>query len=102
MQRRFLTIAVAVVVGLLGLVIARAAEKVSVQGCPTAGVEHNCLVIKGTDGATYDISGAKPRPRTGYLAISLTGEKSDRMGICMQGPILIKIKWTYTKQSCSK
>jgi hypothetical protein len=79
---------------------AQGPNEVNVSGCPLQGVENNCLVIKGSDGTTYDISSAKPRPKVGYLGINLKGVKSDKVGICMQGPILEKIKWYYTKQSC--
>ncbi len=67
---------------------------------PTAGVEVNCLVLKGPDNVVYDISAAKPRPRLGYRAVQLSGTKSHKLGICQQGPILENIQWSYTTTKC--
>ena len=77
-------------------------EQVSVSGCPMPGVEARCLIIRGTDGQLYDISAANPRPTPGYLGIQLTGTKSNRVGICMQGIILENITWGYTRQRCEQ
>ena len=74
---------------------------VSVTGCPTQGTA-NCLVIKGQDGSSYDISSAKPRPKPNYLVIRLTGRKTDRVSMCNAGTVLDQIKWSYTRQKCPK
>jgi hypothetical protein len=55
-----------------------AGDALIVLGCPTRGVEMNCLIVRAPDGVTYDISSAKPRP----------GIKLDH------------VKWTYTKRKC--
>ena len=60
----------------------------------------SCLILKGPDNLAYEISAAKPRPRVGYLAVQLSGTKSDRVGICQQGIILENIQWTYTTEKC--
>ena len=52
----------------------------------------SCLILKGPDNITYDISAAKPAPRVGFLAIELSGTKSDKLGICQQGVILEGIR----------
>ena len=74
-------------------------EKVIVEGCPVPGTEMNCLVLRGRDNVTYDISAAKPRPAIGR-AVHLTGTKSSRLGICQQGIILDDIRWSYTEEKC--
>ena len=76
-----------------------AQEKVTAAGCPTAGIEANCLIMKQGD-VSYDISAARPRPRIGYMAIRLSGTKSNKLGICQQGLILEDIQWSYTNQKC--
>jgi hypothetical protein len=77
-----------------------AQEKVTLAGCPTTGVEMNCLMLKARDNGDYDISAAKPRPRVGYLAVQLSGTKSKKVGICQQGVILEDIQWSYTEKKC--
>jgi len=77
-----------------------AGDALMVLGCPTRGVEMNCLIVRAPDGVTYDISSAKPRPRTDDLVIRLTGTKSDKLGFCQQGIKLDHVKWTYTKRKC--
>ena len=76
-------------------------NKVSVTGCPVPGVEANCLVIRGSDNATYNISGAKPRPAIGQRAIRLTGNKTRKVSYCQQGIVLDNIAWSYTDQNCA-
>ena len=77
-----------------------AEERVSLVGCPIAGVEMNCLILKGRDNVAYDISAAKPMPRAGYLAVQLSGTKANKVGVCQQGVILEDIQWSYTKEKC--
>ena len=83
-----------------GSTSANAEEAVKLKGCPTPGAEMSCLILKGPDNITYDISAAKPAPRVGFLAIELSGTKSDKLGICQQGVILEGIRWNYTKDKC--
>ena len=85
------------VAGISGL---NAEGRVNLVGCPTAGVEMNCLFLKGPDNVLYDISAAKPRPRLGYMAVQLSGGKSHKLGICQQGAVLEDIQWRYTKEKC--
>jgi hypothetical protein len=82
-----------------------AADSVSVTGCPVAGVEAGCIVIKDKDsGKTYDItsikSGSKPFDLNQNLVVQLTGTPSDKATICMQGTPLENIEWDYTKMKC--
>lgn len=79
---------------------ANAEECVTVIGCPRLGIEVNCLVIQGQDTTTYDISSAQPRPQPNDRVIQLTGTKTHKFGICMQGIILSNITWTYTDTPC--
>ena len=77
-----------------------AEERVNLVGCPAAGIEMSCLILKGQAGVAYDISAAKPRPRVDYLAVRLSGTKSHKLGICQQGVILEEIEWSYTDEKC--
>lgn len=77
-----------------------AEESVSLVGCPVAGVEMGCLILKGQDDVAYDITAARPRPRVGYLAVRLSGTKTKKLGICQQGVILEGIQWSYTGDKC--
>jgi hypothetical protein len=81
---------------------AASAQKVTVVGCPVPGVEPKCLVIRGEDNVTYNISGAKNRPNIGQRAIRLTGTKTRKVSYCMQGVVLDRISWTYIDQKCSQ
>ncbi len=79
---------------------ANAQQRVTVIGCPTAGVELNCLVIRGADNNTYNISGARQRPQLGQRAVRLSGTVSRRVHYCQQGVVLDNIVWSYTDQNC--
>ena len=93
------TIAVAALLIASGLA-ANAQQRVTVIGCPTAGVEPNCLVIRGADNNTYNISGAKQRPQPGQRAVRLSGTTSRKASYCQQGVVLENIVWSYTDQAC--
>ena len=80
---------------------ANAQQRVTVVGCPAQGVaDARCLVIRGTDNVTYNITDARQRPEIGQRAISVTGYKVNRDHFCKQGIVLANITWTYTNQSC--
>jgi hypothetical protein len=81
-------------------VLANAQQRVTVIGCPTPGVETNCLVIRGADNKTYNISGARQRPEIGQRAIRLTGTPTRKLSYCQQGIVLDNIAWSYTDQNC--
>ena len=78
------------------------AERVTVTGCPIDGVEVGCVVLKGDDGKSYNISSAKPKPRIGAKAIKLTGDTSDKVSTCMQGTVLDNIKYEETAKDCTE
>ncbi len=78
------------------------AQKVTVVGCPVPGVEPRCLMIRGDDNVTYNITGARLRPNVGQRAIRLTGTKTKKASYCMQGIVLDNISWTYIDQKCSQ
>jgi hypothetical protein len=80
--------------------LADAQQKVTVIGCPTPGVEANCMMIRGTDNKTYNISAAKQRPDIGQRAVRLTGTTSRKLSYCQQGIALDNIAWSYTEQNC--
>jgi hypothetical protein len=71
---------------------AAAAKDVTVSGCARAGVENGCIIIEGKEG-TYNISGAKPTPKTDTYG-TVTGAEFNGMSFCMQGTILKPATWT--------
>jgi hypothetical protein len=79
---------------------ASAQQRVTVIGCPMAGVEPNCLLIRGADNNTYNISGARQRPQPGQRAVRLSGTVSRKASYCQQGVVLDNIVWSYTEQAC--
>ena len=83
-----------------GIVIADAQQRVTVVGCPSPGVEARCLVIRGSDNVTYNITEASQRPEIGQRAIRLTGTTAKKVSYCNQGIVLTNITWTYTDQAC--
>ncbi len=105
-------VAVAAVVLCVALVMAFAAgaetkgvetkrsERVSITGCPYAGVTGNCLMIKGPTGAVYNITSMLPRPRQSGRMIRVRGSVTDKMSICGEGIVLDRIRWTHTRQRC--
>ena len=82
------------------VVAANAQSRVTVIGCPAPGVEARCLVIRGADNVTYNITEARQRPEIGQRAIQLTGTPVKKLSYCQQGVVLTNITWTYTNQSC--
>ena len=76
-------------------------NKVTVTGCPLPGVEAKCLVIRGPDNVTYNITDAKQKPEIGQRAIRLTGTATKKLSYCQQGIVLANITWTYTDQKCT-
>lgn len=79
---------------------ANAQQRVTVIGCPTFGVEPNCLLIRGADNNTYNISGARQRLQPSQRAIRLSGTTTRKTSYCQQGIVLENIVWTYTDQVC--
>ena len=82
--------------------VAAIAQTVTITGCPVPGVEPKCLLIRGTDNVTYNITGAKQRPNIGQRAVRLTGTKTRKASYCQQGVVLDNISWTYTDQKCTQ
>ena len=93
------TIAVAALL-IAGGFAANAQQRVTVIGCPMAGVEPNCLLIRGADNVTYNITGARQRPQPGQRAVRLSGTMSRKASYCQQGFVLENIVWSYTEQAC--
>ena len=96
----FAAAALLVMSGFMAIAQPTGSNKVTVTGCPLPGVEANCLVIRGPDNMTYNISAAKPRPAVGQRAIRLTGTKTKKVSYCQQGIVLNNISWSYTEQNC--
>ena len=75
-------------------------ERISVTGCPYAGVTATCLMIKGPTGTVYNISAIAPRPRPSGRMIRVRGSVTDKMSACGEGVVLDRIRWTRTRQQC--
>jgi hypothetical protein len=69
------------------------AEEVTVSGCPQAGVETGCMMLKAPDGTLYNVSAAEPKPTAG-VAGTATGTVSQAASLCMQGIVLKPATWT--------
>src|SRR5262249_20599435 len=78
-----------------------AGQRVAATGCAFAGVTATCLMIKGSDGTIYDITGISPRPPRLDRALRVRGTVSDKASICNQGIVLDRIRWSRTRQQCS-
>ena len=77
-------------------------QRVTVTGCPFAGVTASCLMIKGADGTVYNITGVTPKPRVMDRMIRLRGLVTDKVSMCNQGVVLDRIRWTRVRQKCSE
>src|SRR5262245_37072488 len=80
--------------------LAANAQQVTVQGCPVAGAVAGCVMIRGVDNVTYNISESKPWPEFANRAIRLTGVRSNKTSYCAQGVVLTNITWSYTDRQC--
>jgi hypothetical protein len=90
----------AVVTSSSALAQSKQPERISVVGCPYPGVTAGCLMLKGPNGAVYNISAISPRPRQSGRMIRLRGTVTDKLSICGQGVVLDRIRWTRTRQHC--
>jgi hypothetical protein len=52
--------------------------------CTLAGVEHGCVVAKGDDGATYNVTGAVPGLKAN-MWLQGNAAVTNRASYCMQG-----------------
>ena len=75
-------------------------ERVSIMGCPYAGVTATCLMIRSPDGTVYNITAAAPRPRRSERMIRVRGLVTSKASICGEGIVLDRIRWTRTRQRC--
>ena len=75
--------------------------QVMALGCPIPGVEPNCLSLRATSGAVFDISGAqaRPDPRSPF-AVEVSGRISPAAGYCQQGAILEDVQVRQTNLRC--
>lgn len=71
-------------------------------GCVVPGVENQCQILRGQDGRSWNITGARPAPPTmGEWAVRATGRVAyDAVGYCQQGPVLSEVRWDYTNLRC--
>jgi hypothetical protein len=70
-------------------------------GCVRPGVENACVILQGTDGRAWNVTGLQPAPNPEW-AIRVTGRVAgNAMGYCQQGPILSDVRWEYTNMRCT-
>ena len=76
--------------------------QVNVLGCVRPGLIPSCLYIRdNATGQSYQINAASPRPDPAQrLVVRLRGIVANKVDMCMEGPILEKIRWSYTKMRC--
>jgi hypothetical protein len=105
-RRRGLVSASAVL--LAGALISAAAQaapqvgdRVALTACPHAGITAPCLTINGADATVYNITGATPKPPLNGRMIRLRATVSDKLGACLQGLVLDRIRWTPVRQKCT-
>ena len=75
---------------------------VTIAGCPVAGVEAGCVMLRAADGRLYNITAAEPEPALDDREIQVTAVPSREMDICMQGTKLAEIRWTHTGAMCPR
>jgi hypothetical protein len=76
-------------------------QRVTITGCPFAGVTASCLMLKGSDGTIYNITGVTPKPRVMDRMIRLRGTVTDKASMCNQAIVLERIRWSRTRQKCA-
>jgi hypothetical protein len=86
---------------LLSGAIAANAQQVTVTGCPAPGAIQGCIMIRGADNLTYNITNARKKPDIGKNAIRVTGYVVKRNSYCSQGTVLANVTWTNTNQPCN-
>jgi len=71
-------------------------------GCVIAVAERGCVAIKDRQTEkTYQVGATRPRPNPAQrLMVLLTGQFTDKVDTCQQGPVLENITWVYTKMVC--
>jgi hypothetical protein len=76
--------------------------QVAILGCVSTGLQPSCLIITDkASGKSYQLNAAKPKPDPArHLVVRLTGTVTDKVDLCMQGPVLEKISWTYMRMKC--
>jgi hypothetical protein len=76
------------------------AQQVTVTGCPVSGAVQGCIMIRGADNVTYNITDSRQKPEFGKNAIRVTGVTSKTASYCAQGVVLTNVSWSYTNQPC--
>ena len=74
---------------------------ITITGCAEPGVESACVIMKA-DGATYNISGAGPRPPAWGHWITVTGKRRTGGASSCEGTPLTDMTWSYVQrpQAC--
>ena len=73
---------------------------VDAVGCVRPAVENACLILQGTDGRVWNVTGLQPAPNPEW-AIRVTGRVDPgAMSYCQQGPVVSDVRWEYTNMRC--
>lgn len=93
-------LAVPLIVALASCATTGSAVSVQFNGCVSAGVEPNCLMLV-SGGVTYDVSLASPRPA---INMGMVGDGTILNGptTCQQGVALTNIHWRPSRQRCPR
>jgi hypothetical protein len=79
---------------------AKTGAKITITGCANVGMPPTCTIIKGGDGANYEVTTARPVLPLDGTEVRLTGTVTDNLSICMQGRVLKDIEWSKTGKKC--
>jgi len=92
----FLATALAVAVPAVSMA---AGQLVRFHGCPMAGVQKECVVVR-SGRFTYNVTAALPKIQLNGRGIVGRGLVAGGVSSCMQGVGLRGISYTYTRQRC--
>ncbi len=69
------------------------------EGCPKAGVQRQCVVVRSGP-TTYNVTAAMPKIQLNGRGIAGRGLVSGSVSSCMQGVSLRGISYAYTRRRC--
>jgi hypothetical protein len=76
-----------------------AGRLVRFEGCPRAGVQAQCVVVRSGP-TTYNVTAAMPKIQLNGRGIAGRGLVSGGVSSCMQGVSLRGISYIYTRRRC--
>jgi hypothetical protein len=97
---RLRTIVLATVLAVAAPAVSSAAgHLVRFEGCPMAGVQKQCVVVRSGP-TTYNVTAAMPKIQLNGRGIVGRGLVSSSVSSCMQGVSLRGVSYAYTHRRC--